>query len=251
MQTFHSVLGRHYFNEPAITPEVQALIDAAVVKAKADAVKGLKTQDEVNAFLAKEKRTLRDELEKLKSAGDPEALTAKLAEMSATLATKEELAAQAALETKTKYDNALKVQADERAAWESRYKSTLFETEVQKAANKYNAFSGDQLGLLLRDNTKVVEKTDASGKGLNVFEVKTTINVEGKPLVLTLDEAVGKLREDKQFANQFKVAGSPGTGITLNNGPQGGLEAEGQPPTDPAAFIAWFSKGRANGTIKS
>lgn len=203
------------------------------------------TQDEVNKLLADNKKSLRDELDKLKKAGDPTALQTKITELSNTLATKEELARQEAEEAARKYTADLEAATGNAKAWEARFKAGAYSTEVAKAAAKYDAFDADQLSLILRDQTNVVEVTDKEGKGTGEFAVKTTLTIDGKKLELTLDEAVGKLREDKRFANQFKVKGSPGTGITLNNG-GGGAAADGQPPMNPTDFIKWNQarKGR-------
>lgn len=256
MQVFQSFLGRQYFAEPTaeeIAAAAASKAEAERLKAIEDAKKGLFTQDQVNAILAADRRKLHAELEKIKGAGDPVALNEKVQELSNALLTKEELAKQQAEEAKTKYETALKNETEAKAAWETRYKASLFQVEVAKAAVKYDAFDATQLGTLIKDATKVVEVTDATGKGTGDFVVKTTINsADGKKLDLTLDEAVGKLREDKAFANQFKVKGSPGTGITLNNGgPVGsGGGADGQPPTDPAKFMIWFAEQRKLGNIK-
>lgn len=256
MQAFNSFLGRQYFAEPTaeeIAAAAASKAEAERLKAIEDAKKGLFTQDQVNAMMAADRRKLHGELEKLKGAGDPVALNIKVQELSDALLTKEELAKQQAEEAKTKYETALKTEGEARTAWENRYKGTLFQVEVAKAAAKYDAFDAGQLGTLIKDATKVVEVTDATGKGTGEFVVKTTINsADGKKLDLTLDEAVGKLREDKAYANQFKVKGSPGTGITLNNGGpiSGGGGADGQPPTDPTKFLAWFAEQRKTGAIK-
>lgn len=256
MQVSTSFLGRQYFAEPTAEEliaqaKIQAQIDEAVAKAKAEALKGAVPQEKVNELLATEKRKLREELEKLKGAGDAVALTQKVKDLSDALLTKEELAKQQAEEAKAKYENALKVETDARVAWEERYKAGLFETEVSKAAIKYDAFDALQLGTLIKDKTKVVEVTDATGKGIGQFVVKTTIEgADGKKLDLTLDEAVGKLRETKSYANQFKVKGSAGTGYTMNNGGPVTSGADGQPPTDPAKFLTWFADQRKAGHIK-
>lgn len=259
MQVFHSFLGRQYFADEATEALIKAATEKAATEARAAAekeaaekFKNVFTQDQVNEIVAKNKRTMREELDKLKGAGDPVALATKVKELSDALLTKEELTKQQAEEAKTQYDNALKAEQAQRTAWEDRYKGTLFQVEVSKAALKYDAFDPTQLGTLIKDNTKVVEVTDAAGKGTGQFLVKTTIEVDGKKLDLTLDEAVGKLREDKKFANQFKIKGSPGTGITLNNGGPSGSSGgvDGQPPKDPKEFMVWFTEQRRTGAIK-
>jgi hypothetical protein len=208
------------------------------------------TQEQVNKLLADNKKSLRDELDKLKKAGDPVALQSKIKELSNALLTKEELAKQEADELKSTYENQLKSITDERGAWENRFKATKFDTEVARAAVKYDAFDAEQLSLILRDKTQVAEITDKEGKGTGEFVVKTSITLDGKKLDLTLDEAVGKLREDKRYANQFKVKGSPGTGTTLNNNPGGAGTADGQPPTDTAKFLEWYNSRKQAGAIR-
>jgi hypothetical protein len=206
-------------------------------------------QAKVNELLATNKRELQKRVEDLqKSVGDTNALTSKLKELGDQLLTKEELAKQEQERLKTEYDTGLQTATQKAADWENRYKETVFDVELGKAAQKHDAFDPFQLGALVKGQSQVVEDLDSNGKGTGKFKVLTKVNVEGKELTLPIDEAIGKLRVAGQYPNQFKVKGSPGTGTTLNNSPivPG---TDGSVPTDPSKFMEYFANLRKTGKI--
>lgn len=203
-------------------------------------------QAKVNELLAKEKRDFQKKLdEAVKRGGNTAELQAKLKELNDSLQTKEQLAAQEAATMKETYESQLKAKTESEEAWANRFKTTVFDVQLTNAAVKHDAFDPKQLGTLLVGSSKVVESTDKEGKGTGEFKVMTSITIGDKTLVLPIEEAVGKLRDAGQFPNQFKVKGSPGTGITLNNGGNGGGSGDG-PPTDVNDFMKWVAQ---QGTI--
>jgi polyhydroxyalkanoate synthesis regulator phasin len=205
------------------------------------------TQDEVNAMMAQHKKSMREELDKLKKAGDPVALQKKIKELSDSFATKEELTKQEQEALRTDYENRLKSATESAGNWENRFRQTVTQTEITKAASKYDAWDAEQLGLIVGPNTRVVEDLDAQGQPTGNFKVMTKITIDGKTLELPTDEAVGKLREQKQFANQFKIKGQPGLGATLNNSP---TPIQGGPPKDTAAFVGWLNDQKKSGAVR-
>lgn len=206
-------------------------------------------QVKVNELVAAEKRAMKKQVEELsKSVGDTNALQTKLKELNDQLLTKEELANQRATELENTFKVQLETTTAEKSAWEGRYKETIFDVSVSKAANKHEAFDADQLAILLKPTSNVVEDTDAAGKGTGKFKVLTKIQLDGKELTLPIDEAVGKLREAGKFPNQFKVKGSPGTGLTLNNSPVV-PGTDGSIPTDPSKFMEYYANLKKTGRI--
>lgn len=232
---FNSFLGRVYGDDPA-TPPVEPPATF--------------TQEQVNAMMNKHKQGLQKQLDDLKkNSGNAEALAAKLKEMNDQLLTKEELAKQEQDALRTTYEEQLKGASGAAQAWEGRYKETVFSVELSKAATKHDAFDPEQLGALLQSKSQVVEATDKDGKGLGQFKVMTKVTLDGKELVLPIDEAIGKLRESGRYPNQFKVKGAPGTGTTLNNHPGGSGDATELSPTDVGGFMKHFAKLKAEGKL--
>lgn len=206
-------------------------------------------QQKVNDLVAAEKRAMKKQLEDLqKNVGDTNVLQTKLKELNDQLLTKEELAKQKEVELENSFKTQLETSVAEKAAWEGRYKETVFDVSISKAATKHDAFDSDQLAILLKPTSTVVEDTDAAGKGTGRFKVLTKIHLDGKELTLPVDEAVGKLREAGKFPNQFKVKGSPGTGVTLNNSPVV-PGTDGSVPSDPAKFMEFYANLKKTGKI--
>jgi hypothetical protein len=208
------------------------------------------TQDEVNAMLAENKRGLQKKLEELqKSSGDAKALQTKLKEVQDHLMTKEELAKREQEQLKATYEEQLKMTASEKAQWEDRYKAQLFNVELSKADRKHNLYDADQFGLILKPMTEIVAETDSEGKPTGGFKVMAKVDIDGKPLTLPLDEAIGKLRESGKYPNQFKVAGSSGTGVTLNNNPTPNVSGSLK-PNDVEGFMKHYGKLKTEGKIR-
>jgi hypothetical protein len=208
------------------------------------------TQEEVNKFLADDRRkhqanveALKKEAEKFQgTAKEKEALQQKIQDMEKSFLTKEQLAAQAAEAAKKAHETALATTAAERDQWKNSLVKTVAETAISRAAAENKAFNPEQLSLLLKDQVEVRQKTDSNGQPIMDFE--TFLNVkdkdkDGNPVVLTLSvtEGVKKMRMNPSFANLFLVDGTPGTGATtINNSP---VPVTSGPPSDPAQYRAW------------
>ena len=240
-----SFLGRYYGESETVPPVTPPVVPPTGGKVEFTP----EQQAKVNELLASNKRDLQKQIADLqKNVGDTGTLQTKLKELNDQLLTKEELAKQEQDRLKSEYDNGLKNAADAATAWEGRYKETIFDVSLSKAASKHDAFDADQLAILLKPASTVIEETDANGKGVGKFKVLTKITLDGKELTLPVDEAVGKLREAGKFPNQFRVKGSPGTGTTLNNSPivPG---TDGSVPADPAKFMEYFANLKKTGKI--
>lgn len=217
------------------------------------------TQEQLNEFLAKEKRKhqegmkkLEAELKAFKEAGvDVGSLQAKVDELNNALLTKEELAKKQAEELQSKFQTELQTEKSQREHWEKQYQNMLFQTEVSRAAAEHDAWDSEQLATLLAPKVKVAPDLDEKGKPKGGFKILAQVTTDdGKTIDLPLTEAVGRMRQDKRYANQFKVKGSPGTGLTLNTQPAG-QSGDGMPdPKDSAAYQKWFAEQRKNGNFR-
>jgi hypothetical protein len=215
------------------------------------------TQEQLNEILAKEKRKHQDaakkleaELAKMKSAGaDVAPLQAKVEELTNALLTKEELANKKAEELQTQFQTQVEQEKVQRAFYEKQYQNLLLKNEVHRAAHEHDAWDAEQLETLLAPKTKITPDLDKEGKPTGSFKVLAQVTVDGKNLEMPLVEAVGHMRSDKRYANQFKVKGSPGTGLTLNTQPVG-QSGDGNPDfKDSAATLKWFQEQRKQGKI--
>lgn len=202
------------------------------------------TQDELNAFLAEDRRKTQARLKELeKVAGNAEELKKKLKETQDSFLTKEQLTAQEAEAQRTAWETERTGLTGQRDFYRGKHEELIVENAIARGAVEHNAFDAKQLELLLKPSTKVVEETDAEGKGTGVFKSMTTItDKEGKQLILPTAEAIGKIREFGQFANQFRAGTVPGTGQTLNNEPaQGNPMAGGKVPS-MSEMSSWVRK---------
>jgi len=192
------------------------------------------TQEQLNEFLAKEKRKHQEGM-KLNNA----------------LLTKEELAKKQAEELQSKFQTEIQTEKTQREHWEKQYQNMLFQTEVSRAAAEHDAWDSEQLATLLAPKVKVAPDLDEKGKPKGGFKILAQVTTDdGKTIDLPLTEAVGRMRQDKRYANQFKVKGSPGTGLTLNTQPAG-QSGDGMPdPKDSAAYQKWFAEQRKNGNFR-
>lgn len=203
LNTFTSFIG----NDPPI-PEVKTF-----------------TQEQVNVIMAENKRGLQDqlkavtlELEKSKTkGGDSKALETKIAELTNSLLTKEEMAKQTLDRISSESETKVKALSDEKDAYRTRYHETLINQAIVSAGAKHLAYDPAQLMLLFGNKAEVVEVTDDQGKGTNVFKVQLPVVVEGKVVKMDADQAIEQLRKDKAFGNLFKTDVVGGTGFTLNN----------------------------------
>lgn len=217
------------------------------------------TQEEVNAFLADDRRKHQANVESLKqevtkfqgTAKEKEALQVKLQEMEKQFLTKEQLAAQEQEKAKKQYETELQSTQADRDQWKNVFVNNLAEVEIAKAAAANQAFNPTQLSLLLKNQVKVKQKTDSEGRLTMDFEVVmpvTTKDKEGKTTVVELPvtEGVKKMREDAGFANLFLIDAASGTGkTTINN--TGVRNTDGGPPEDPAEYRAWRQRQQKSG----
>lgn len=220
-------------------PAAAAAADAAVKAAAADkarveaqeaaaraaaAAQGKFTQEDVNRFLADDKRKHQAALaqmeQKLQSVLEDKNMTEatrktleeNLSAIRGELRTKEE---QLAIEKKRMEEtHTQKVTELEKkaATWETLFRESTIERALQDAAVKNEAFNAEQIVILLRGNTKLLEDVDEkTGKTTGRYVPKVNMpSVDpqtGEAVTLTLDPeaAVRRMKETTDiYGNLFK-----------------------------------------------
>lgn len=192
---------------------------------------GTFTQEQVNAMIAKERRTLEEkhksavqqnitELEALKKRSgitekERAELEGKISALNKQIMTKDELE-RTEREKLTKGFNAqIEALTSEREAWKGRFTDSVITASLIGASAKHEAYNSDQIVSILRPSTQLVEKLDENGVPTGVFAPKVAFKAQdktGKPveLELTPDEAVEQMKGRPEFLNLFKANMKPG-----------------------------------------
>lgn len=213
------------------------------------------TQDDVNRFLAEDRRKAQQknqelvtQLTALKEGAtltqkERDELQARIEQLQNEHLTKEEQAQREFTKKLTAAETTLKTAQAEVDAWRSRYTDATIEREITDAAVQHDAFSPTQIVALLRQNTRLVEELDG-GKPTGRFGAKVKFSdiKDGQPITLelTVAEAVKRMTElPERFGNLFKNKATGGVG----GGNSPGSDSSGKPPVnDPAAYREWRKK---------
>lgn len=209
----------------------------------ADPTAGVKTftQEQVNAFIKKEKDALtaknNETIERYKKLEQSQTLSEQEKEELRTQITtlqdegksKEQLA-QEALGRANK-ENQLKIDAEiaEKKAWRGHFENLLRDTDLKEAAKAYGAKFPEDILAHLMPLTKVVEIPDAEGKPSGQFEVKIKWSAEDKdkkPVILELTpmDAVKRMTEiPDRFGHHFNNSAKDGLSGTSNQSPVGNI----------------------------
>lgn len=236
-------------DDPPVDPPVDKKDDK-----KSDDVKPQFTQDQVNRFLADERRKAQkanertiSELEKLrKNASLTEQEKTSLEERIETIKndflSKEQIAQKEQQKVKQKQQEELETTKKEINKWKSLYEETTVEnTLLGAAASDADVFNPNQILELLKPKTRLVEELDVDGKPTGRLTPKIRLagkNKDGESIVLELNptEAVRQLKENTaEYGNLFKSNVIKGVGGSNN----GDTRRGSGPPDDPAAFRAW------------
>jgi hypothetical protein len=228
--------------------------------AAAAAASRMFSQEAVNKILAEDRRKhaakqqqFLEELTQLResknlSEQEKATLDTRIEELSATLKTKEELAAQERKRLSETHSKELKAASDERDQWKVRYTESLIATEITNAAVSQKAFSPEQIVALLRPATRLAEDIDGDGKPTGKLVPKVTFNdtKDDKPITLdlTVADAVKRMKDQERFQNLFIADGTGGVG--------GMSKTKGKKPDllDIAKDPAKYRAARKDGTIK-
>lgn len=188
------------------------------------------TQDEVNALLASNKRSLQAKLSAAEKAHqellenkhlteeERTRLETSLEELRAASRTKE----QQLLHEKKTLEERLSAQLKEAQekigkTWQM-YENSMIERALLDAAVSNEAYNPDQVATLLRRNAKLVEKKDEQGKPTGAYEVLVELADQhaetGEPITTTRtpDAALKRMKDLKQNLNLFKSGVVSGLG---------------------------------------
>ena len=213
------------------------------------------TQDQVNKFLAEERRKLQkanertvQQLEALrKNASLTEQEKISLEERIETIKneflSKEQIQQKEAQKAAKKQKEEIEVIQKEIGRWKNLYEETTVENNLLgAAASDTDVFNPKQILELLRPKTRLVEELDEdSGKPTGRFTPRVRLPGKDKDgnnitLELTPLEAVKQLKENtSEYGNLFKSNVIKGVGGSNN----GDTRKSNEPPEDPAAFRAW------------
>lgn len=224
----------------AAAAEAKAKADAeAAAKAAAEAGDKQFNQEQVNTFLAEEKRKhqaqlrkMATDLEELKktttlTTEQKEGLEQRIEELQTQYMTSEERARQAEEAAKKEYDEQVENLTKERNSWQVKHAALVIDTAITKAAADQKALFVEQITALLIPRTKLAEKLDDEGKSTGDYEPKVAFpdkDKDEKPIILelTVPEAVKRMKELEQYGNLFeggKTGGLGGTGSTTSGKP--------------------------------
>ena len=220
----------------------KAAADAAARAAAAAA--GKFTQEDVNRFLAEDKRKHQTALAQMETQlqavladknmteATRKTLEENLSAIRGELRTKEE---QLAIEKKRMEEtHATKVTELEKKVegWEKLFRESTVERSLQDAAVKNDAFNSEQIVILLRNSTKLLEEVDEkTGKTTGRYLSKVTMpgvdpqTGEAVTLTLSPEDAVKRMKELPDiYGNLFKpnVVSGIGAGVATGGGPGAG-----------------------------
>ncbi len=217
------------------------------------------TQDDVNRFLAEDRRKSQKntektiaELKKLQEATNistkqKDELAARITQLQNEHLSKEEQQKRANLEAKEKFQKSLDTVTSERDLWKGRHTSSTIVGALQNAAVQANAFNPDQVVALLQPKTRLVETLNAEGEPSGVLEPRVSVRIKDKDekeqdVDVPVAEAVKQLVEQPdRYGNLFRDSATGGVGGTTRPGGAGGDKGS-TPPTDPAKYREWRKK---------
>jgi flagellar biosynthesis GTPase FlhF len=187
------------------------------------------SQADLNRFLADEKRKEQEKQRKLANELDEmrkqknlttqqkDELKTRIEELQTQFMTEEEKARQNAERQQKEYANKLKETEEERDAWKKKHTRLAINTEIASASLKHGAIDYDQIEAIVSPKTKLVEVLDGDGQltGETIPKVSfEDVDKDKKPIVLelTVDEAVGRMRELPKHKNLFQSQKRGGLG---------------------------------------
>lgn len=207
-------------------------------------------QEEVNKFLADDRRKTQEKLKSLEEIStkfkltqeEKDNLAAQMETIKQDFMSKEELAKQEKERIANEYSNNVKKLSGERDQWKSLHDSKLATSEIVAAASDNKAFNAEQIKMLLLPRAKVVPAVDKAGKPTGDYKTVVPMpNKDGEMVDMPVSEAVKTMRSEPTYANLFLADGTGGLGSQTLNVSGGSGEGD-TPPTDPAGYRAWRAK---------
>jgi len=183
------------------------------------------TQEDVNRFLAGERRKMEAQVTKLQSQLKDMGESRQFSDEQRTelentleglqnqLLTKDQIAAKEKKALQTKYQNELQEATDRAIAAEQRYESSTLARALMDAAVDGEAFNPSQVVTLLQSNTKLTKNED--GQEVVMVSFPDTHVETGEPIVTTLTptQAIARMKElDNIYGNLFKTNVVTGVG---------------------------------------
>lgn len=207
---------RYIADEPTFTPEqeaeIQKRITAEVTKA-VDAQKATtqKALDEANALRTKANLTSKER----------EELDSRIAELEATLLTKDQLTERELEKTRKSFENTLTEAQKDRDQWKERFTESTIMKNLMDAAMYpgQEARTPQHIVALLKPQTSLIEVKGEDNTITHEVRVKFhTVDKNKKPITLDLSpvEAVKQMSEQPEHANLFKATLKSGVGDTNN-----------------------------------
>lgn len=201
--------------------------DAAAAAAAAAAKDEKKfTQEEVNSFVAKERKTIQDktnariaELEAIRDSSnlkgeELERLNTQITDMQNEFKSKEQLATEERDRIKKEADKEKTKLLQEKDTWQQRYTQMVLDNSIIQASVETEAFNPEQIVAILKPNSRLVE-INKTGQYETRVKFKG-LDSEGKEVELDLSpkEIVKKMSEMDKYSNLFKTTAKGGLGVT-------------------------------------
>ena len=217
------------------------------------------TQDDVNRFMAEERRKAQKsnektigELKKLQedsniTSNQKDELAKRITQLQNEHLTKEEQTKRASAEAQQAFQKSLDDVTKERDLWRGRHTSSTIVGALQNAAVQHNAFNPDQVVALLQPSTRLVETLNKEGNPTGLLEPRVAVRIKDKDDVekdveVPVAEAVKQLVEQPdRYGNLFRDSATGGVGGTTRPGGAGGT-TQSTPPSDPAEYRKWRKK---------
>lgn len=192
--------------------------------------------------MKQENKATAAELERIKSSAnltkeERNNLQTRINELESTFMTEKEKNAREAKKAGEKHAKELKLANEETSIWRERYTNATIERALTDAAVSAGAESPEQIQMMFKGSTTLVEDKDDDGKATGTFTpkmkvtlpVKDADNGETEELTLPVGDAINRLKAAGLHKNLFKHGGTGGTGS--KGAGQGG--SGGDPSTQP------------------
>jgi hypothetical protein len=207
------------------------------------------TQEQLNTFLAKEKKAWAAKLEEITKSSVPadthKAALAELEEIkkqSMTVAEREKMNFEAQIK---RQEAEAKKYKDELDATAAKLQSYKIGNGLLAAAQSTAAYRPAQLQNLFSNATKLVPVLDKEGKPTGEEMLQLTVTLDGKEIAGTPEEVFTTMKEHPEYANLFIGKGSGGLGGSGNSGTGAGRVDQERLKNDPA----YYAEQRKAGNI--
>jgi hypothetical protein len=220
------------------------------------------SQEDLNRFLANEKRKWKqqqqkaiDELEALRAKAnlteeERQQYDDRIEQMKNELLTKEQLTQKEREKTEKAYKKELEKLTGERDNWKGRFTEATITRAITDAAVSNDAYVPGQIVAIVRPATQLAEELDGEGKPTGKLVPIVELHdkdKDGKPVTLKLSpkDAVKRMKEMDEYLNLFKGEGTGGLG-GMNRGGSAKQTDLKNLAKDPAAYRKARKEGKVN-----